>query len=89
MVNFLIKSVMKSNNITEDQIDKAIEDRKDVISEIINQAESDSCNESNNLLKFYRDCNARDRAVIDITLSYICGWYMPSIINMAGNEEEY
>lgn len=89
MVNFLIKSVMKSNNITEDQIDKAIEDRKDVISEIISQAESDSCNESNNLLKFYRDCNARDRAVIDITLSYICGWYMPSIINMAKNEEEY
>lgn len=89
MVNQMINSLVKTNKITEAEIDKAIEDRKDVVSCIVDEALTDIANESQKMLNFYRMNNARDRAIIDATLLYICGFNMKSLIERADVEEEW
>jgi hypothetical protein len=57
---------------------------KDKISNIIPtifaEIESDGCNESEKLLKYYLGCTAKQRAVVDNVLMYLCGWTMKAIL---------
>lgn len=89
MTNLMIKSIIKTNKITEAEIDKAIEDRKDVVGCIVDEALTDIANESSKLLNFYRMSNARDRAIIDAVLLYICGFRMKTLIERADVEIDY
>ena len=89
MVNQMIKSIEKTNKITEAEIDKAIEERKDVVGCIVNESLTDIANESSKLLNFYRMSNARNRAIIDVVLLYICGFRMKTLIERADVEEEF
>ena len=89
MTNLMIESMIKTNEITEEQIDKAIEDRKDVVGCIVEEALTDIANESQRLLSFYRNSNERDRALIDTMLTFICGWRMKTLIERADVELDY
>ena len=84
-----IFAAMALNNITESDLDKAIEDNLDIIGTIISEAETDNENESDRLLEFYKACNSSERAIIDLVLMYICGWRMKTIIDKSEPMEEW
>ena len=61
---------------------------KDKISNIIPtifaEIESDGCNESEKLLEYYLDCTAKERAVVDNVLMYLCGWTFETLLGKCG-----
>ena len=61
---------------------------KDKISNIIPtifaEIESDPSNESVRLLKYYLRCTAKQRAVVDNVLIYLCGWEFGTILSKCG-----
>ena len=61
---------------------------KDKISNIIPtifaEIESDGCNESEYLLKYYLRCTAKEHAVVDNVLIYLCGWTFTTILGKCG-----
>ena len=61
---------------------------KDKISNIIPtifaEIESDGCNESEKLLEYYLNCTAKERAVVDNVLMYLCGWTFETILGKCG-----
>jgi hypothetical protein len=61
---------------------------KDKISNIIPtifaEIESDGCNESEKLLEYYLNCTAKERAVVDNVLMYLCGWTFETLLGKCG-----
>ena len=61
---------------------------KDKISNIIPtifaEIESDGCNESEKLLEYYLNCTAKERAVVDNVLLYLCGWTFETLLGKCG-----
>lgn len=57
----------------------------DVIGKIIDEALSDTENESCRLLRNYLDADETERAIMDSVLVCLCGWTMETIIEMCGD----
>jgi len=45
---------------------------------------SDGENESEELLRYYLDCNQQQRDVVDNVLMYICGWTFETLLGKCG-----
>jgi hypothetical protein len=48
------------------------------------EMESDDENESEKFLVYYLSCNAKERAVVDNVLMYICGWTFETLLAKCG-----
>jgi hypothetical protein len=55
-----------------------------IIPTIFIEIESDGENESEALLNYYLDCTAKERAVVDNVLMYLCGWTFETILGKCG-----
>jgi hypothetical protein len=55
-----------------------------IIPTIFAEIESDGCNESEKLLAYYLDCTAKERAVVDNVLMYLCGWTFETLLGKCG-----
>jgi hypothetical protein len=55
-----------------------------IIPTIFAEMESDGDNESEELLDYYLDCTAKERAVVDNVLMYLCGWTFETILGKCG-----
>ena len=55
-----------------------------IIWTIFAEIESDGCNESEKLLEYYLDCTAKERAVVDTVLMYLCGWTFATLLAKCG-----
>jgi hypothetical protein len=55
-----------------------------IIPTIFAEIESDGCNESEKLLEYYLDCTAKERAVVDNVLMYLCGWTFETLLGKCG-----
>jgi hypothetical protein len=55
-----------------------------IIPTIFAEIESDGCNESEKLLDYYLDCTAKERAVVDNVLMYLCGWTFETLLGKCG-----
>jgi len=55
-----------------------------IIPTIFAEIESDGCNESEGLLKYYLRCTAKERAVVNNVLMYLCGWTFKAILCKCG-----
>ena len=55
-----------------------------IIPTIFAEIESDGCNESRPLLNYYLRCTAKERAVVDNVLIYLCGWTFKTILGKCG-----
>jgi hypothetical protein len=55
-----------------------------IIPTIFVEMESDGENESEELLDYYLDCTAKERAVVDNVLIYLCGWTFKTILGKCG-----
>jgi hypothetical protein len=55
-----------------------------IIPTIFAEIESDGCNESEALLNYYLRCTAKERAVVDNVLMYLCGWTFETLLGKCG-----
>ena len=55
-----------------------------IIPTIITEIESDGENESERLLDYYLNCTAKERAVVDNVLMYLCGWTFATLLGKCG-----
>jgi hypothetical protein len=57
---------------------------QNLIPTLFAEMESDGENESEELLAYYLDCTAKERAVVDNVLMYICGWTFETLLAKCG-----
>ena len=55
-----------------------------LIPTIFAEIESDGENESEELLRYYLDCNPEARDVVDNVLMYLCGWTFETLLAKCG-----
>ena len=55
-----------------------------IIWTIFAEIESDDENDSERLLDYYLRCTAKERAVVDNVLMYLCGWTFETILGKCG-----
>jgi hypothetical protein len=55
-----------------------------IIPTIFAEFESDGENESEALLDYYLGCTAKERAVVDNVLMYLCGWTFETLLGKCG-----
>ena len=55
-----------------------------IIPTIFAEIESDGENESEELLAYYIRCTAKERAVVDNVLMYLCGWTLETLLGKCG-----
>ena len=55
-----------------------------IIPTIFIEMESDGDNESDALLRYFLRCNAREKAVVDNVLMYLCGWTFATLLAKCG-----
>jgi hypothetical protein len=55
-----------------------------IIGTIFAEMENDGENESVELLDYYLHCTAKERAVVDNVLMYLCGWTFKTILGKCG-----
>ena len=55
-----------------------------IIPTIFAEIASDECDESGLLLDYYMRCTAKERAVVDNVLIYLCGWTFKTILGKCG-----
>jgi hypothetical protein len=55
-----------------------------IIGTIFAEMESDGENESELLLDYYLRCTAKERAVVDNVLIYLCGWTFETLLGKCG-----
>jgi hypothetical protein len=57
---------------------------RNIIPTIFAEMESDGENESEELLDYYLNCTAKERAVIDNVLMYLSGWTFKTLLGKCG-----
>jgi hypothetical protein len=55
-----------------------------IIGTIFAEMASDGENESEELLEYYLRCTAKERAVVDNVLMYLCGWTFETLLGKCG-----
>jgi hypothetical protein len=55
-----------------------------IIPTIFAELESDGENESDALLRYFLRCDAREKAVVDNVLMYLCGWTFATLLARCG-----
>ena len=55
-----------------------------IIPTIFAEIEADDENESEKLLDYYLVCTAKERAVVDNVLMYLCGWTFETLLRKCG-----
>ena len=57
---------------------------QNIIPTLMTEMEADGENESEELLRYYLDCNSEARDVVDNVLMYLCGWTFETLLAKCG-----
>lgn len=71
------------NETTKEEVQDAIDEKLDIISQVMSEMLSDDENDTVRLLCMYLDGTPEERAIMDEVLVCLCGECMSSIINHA------
>ena len=71
------------NETTKEEVQDAIDDQLDIISQVMSEMLSDDENDTTRLLCMYLEGTPEERAIMDEVLVCLCGECMSSIINHA------
>ena len=71
------------NETTKEEVQDAIDEKLDIISQVMSEMLSDDENDTTRLLCMYLEGTPEERAIMDEVLVCLCGECMSSIINHA------